>query len=118
MIIRSDRTLTIRPPSYTGAEPIIIAQNSEDVLNIIRQGRIRYLVTCFTTDTQLDRTEEMVLLHDTVQSQAGSFALIGEFPLLVEFGTPSHFGQVFLWKFLGELPEGPSEIPVIVPTAN
>ena len=27
-------------------------------------------------------------------------------------------GTIFVWEFLGDLPSGPSELPVLVPTAG
>jgi len=36
----------------------------------------------------------------------------------LEYGTPGYFGRIWLWKFTGKLPRGPSEIPVVVPTAD
>jgi len=119
LLIRGDRSLTIRPPSYTDAQPVVVAVTADDVLSIIHLGRVRYLITCAPTDPTSDtRAAEMVLLHDTLRSQPNRFLLLAEFPLLSEQGIVAYRGKVFLWEFRGELPDGPSEIPVQIPTAD
>jgi hypothetical protein len=65
-----------------------------------------------------NRAEEMKFLHDAVQSHPASFRLLEKFPLRLEYGVPGNWGRVWLWQFTGELPSGPSEIPVVVPTAG
>jgi hypothetical protein len=117
--IRGDRSLAIRPPHYSNAETTSIAHNADDVLTIIRRGRIRYIVTCTLEHRKNDnRAAEMKLLHEITESHPASFQLIGKFPLRLEYGTPGYFGCVWLWKFTGKLPGGLSEIPVVVPTAD
>jgi len=117
--IRGDRSLAIRPPRYANAEATSIAHNADDVLNIIRRGRIRYIVTCSLNHEKNDnRAQEMRLLDKVMRSQPATYQLLGEFALHLEYGRPGYFGKVWLWKFTGQLPEGASEIPVIVPTAD
>jgi hypothetical protein len=53
-----------------------------------------------------------------MRSQPATYQLLGEFALHLEYGLPGYFGKVWLWKFTGQLPEGASEIPVVVPTAD
>jgi Dolichyl-phosphate-mannose-protein mannosyltransferase len=117
--IRGDRSLVVRPPHYSNAETTSIAHNAGDVLDIIHRGRIRYIVTCSLNYRKNDnRAEEMKFLHEIMRSHPATFQLLGEFPLHLEYGIPGYFGKVWLWKFTGELPGGPSEIPVVVPTAD
>jgi hypothetical protein len=117
--IRGDRSLAIRPPHYASAQATSIAHNAGDVLDIIRRGRIRYIVT-FSPDYPKNdnRTEEMRLLDETMRSQPATFQLLGQFPLHLQYANPGYFGQIWLWKFQGELSGGPSEIPVVIPTAD
>jgi dolichyl-phosphate-mannose-protein mannosyltransferase len=116
--IRGDRSLTIRPPHYSNAQITPVAHTMHDVLDIVRRGRIRYIVTYSSPERTNDQTEEMRLLDETMRSHPASFQSLGEFPLHLQYGNPGYSGQVWLWKFTGELPRGPSEIPVIIPTAN
>lgn len=124
-IIRGDRTLAIRLSEYGGfsggqkIEPVILAHNSDEVLDIVRRGRIRYLLTCVPDKPQRDaQTHEMILAQEVAQSRPDSFALLKTFPLLIDYENENLHCQVFVWKFLGELPAGPSELPIVVPTAD
>ncbi|MGI8732385.1 MAG: glycosyltransferase family 39 protein [Pyrinomonadaceae bacterium] len=115
---RADRTIVIRAPSYADAEPIKIAQDADDVINIIRRGRIRYLVTSSPLAGAVDdRSEEMITLDTQARSQPENFALIKTFPLLREYSRPGGSWEVSLWKFRGELP-ATSDLPVLIPTAD
>jgi hypothetical protein len=117
--IRGDRSLAIRPPHYSDAETTSIAHDANDVLAIIRRGRIRYIVTCSLEHRKNDnRAAEMKMLDEITKSDPASFRLLRKFPLRLEYGTPGYFGRIWLWKFTGKLPSGPSEIPVVVPTAD
>jgi hypothetical protein len=117
--IRGDRSLVIRPPHYSSAQTTFIAHNAGDVLDIVRRGRIRYIVTCSLNYRKNDnRAEEMRFLDQIMRSHPATFQLLGEFPLHLEYGNPGYFGKLWLWKFTGELPSGPSEIPVVIPTAD
>jgi hypothetical protein len=117
--IRGDRTLAIRPPHYADAQTTSVAHNAGDVMDVIRRGRIRYIVTFSPNYRKNDtRTAEMILLDETMRSHPAAFQLLGQFPLHIQYGNPGYFGQVWLWKFKGELPGGPSEIPVVIPTAD
>jgi hypothetical protein len=119
MFIRADRTLVIRPPVYSGAAVKVIARNSDDVLDIIRRGRVRYLVTCSSPNSGADvRTSEMALLDDVASKRPDRFLLLGVYPLNAGYSKDSEFAKVRLWKFTGEVPDGSSEIGVVVPTAD
>ena len=118
-IIRGDRTLVIRPPNYSGARAEIIARSSEQALDIIRRGRARYVVTCLPADPAFANIEEeTILLQQLTQSQPDNFSPVAVLPLLVEYEKPGYVLQVFLWEYKGQLPEGPNELPVIIPTAD
>jgi hypothetical protein len=117
--IRGDRSLAIRLPVYANVAPVALASTREDLLAVIRKGRIRYLLTCFPRKGMRDwRTDEMRLAHDVAVSLPHSFRLLGQHNLIHEFEKPARQGSVFLWEFRGELPAGPCEIPVIIPTAG
>ena len=129
-IIRGDRTLAVRLGSYGGfsggvnVDTLIIAHNEQEMLDVLRRGRIRYLITCVPDDPRRDdRTHEMLLAHEVAQSLPESFALQGKYPLSLSYADdygnagPLTF-QVYVWQFLEELPTGPSELPVVVPTAD
>jgi hypothetical protein len=129
-VIRGDRTLAVRLSTYGGVsggvkmEPTILAHNRQEVLDILRRGRVRYLITCMPDDPRRDdRTHEMVLAHEVAQSSPESFALYGKFPLLLNYAGDLYTAepltaQVFVWQFLEELSPNPSELPVIIPTAD
>ncbi len=124
-VVRGDRTLAIRLSGYGGfsgglnVKSVVLAHDKDDVLGVMRRGRVRYLLT-YTPDAsrQDDRDEEMVLAHDVAESSPDSFALLEKFPLTVDFEGENLHGQVYVWEFKEELPEGPSDLPVIVPTAD
>lgn len=117
--IRGDRSVAIRPPHYADAQTTSVAHNAGDVVDIIRRGRIRYIVTCSPDYQKNDnRAAEMKFLHEIMQSQPATFQLLEEFPLRLEYGNPGYSGKIWLWKFTGQLPSGPSEIPVVIPTAD
>jgi hypothetical protein len=118
-MVRADRTLAIRVADYARRDPEIRAHTHEDVLDIIYRGRIRYVVTCTPTEAKKDdRTEEMILAHDTIVSRPDRFALVGAYPVLIQFGGRGRSGQLHLWENKGELPDTPSELPVEIPTAR
>ena len=130
-VIRGDRVLAIRMPSYANAESRLLVESPEEVLGIIQQGRIRYLLTCSATPSSAaaddKRTTEMVLAHRTAIGLPEQFTLISRSPLLISRSDAvfpwspklkSRREEIFLWRFEGELPEGESELPVRIPTAG
>jgi len=117
-IIRGDRSLTIRLPAYAGIAAKPLATTSDDVLDVIRRGRVRYLLTCPRATPDLeDRPGDMVLAHATATSMPRHFERLGTFELVTDFAR-HHRWQVCLWRYRGKLPPGPSEIPVVIPTAG
>lgn len=119
VFVRSDRTLAVRLAEYARVAPRILARRPEDVLEAVRRGRIRYLVTSEPLDSTRDsRYEEMVLAHQTAVSRPDLFAPSGRYPLLVQFGGAGARYRVWIWTYLGALPDGPGELPVVIPTAR
>jgi hypothetical protein len=120
LMVRSDRSLTIRIWDYALLNPDKCAQSQDNVLDIICRGRVRFLVTYSHIDSPDHHLpKEMALVHDTARSVPGGFRLLGRFPLLIQYYNQSgRQGQVFLWEYLGELPASPSELPVPIPTAD
>jgi hypothetical protein len=118
--IRADRSLAIRLPSYTNVPSSMVARNSEDVIDIIRRGRVRYVVSVSACDGEEYhyQRQEMALLHQVVRSRSDAFVLVDEHPLRLHYGKLITNCKVFIWKYTGELPAGASEIPVVVPTAD
>lgn len=116
-LVRADRTLAIRLSDWAAIQPRILVRNMDDFINILVRGRIRYLLTC--TPALLlneDRTEEMVLAHNWAKCNPDKFRMIETFPLILH--KPENCRQLFLWEYLGQLPAGKSELPVIIPTAE
>jgi len=121
-LIRGDRSLAIRLADYARVAPELVAESAEDVLRVLRRGRVRYLLTPVGASRRVDdRPIEARLAHEAASSMPGRFEQLGRFPLLLETGTRRGDGrhvEVFLWRYLGDLPEGPSELPVVIPTAG
>jgi 4-amino-4-deoxy-L-arabinose transferase-like glycosyltransferase len=114
-LIRSDRSLAIRVADYYHVPATVVAHDRQSVLEIIRRGRVRYIVT---TGPSPQRSEETALLHDTAASSSQEFKLLGHFPVLDEFVKTGSRADVFLWQFTGTVPPGPSELPTPIPTAG
>lgn len=117
-LIRSDRSLAIRLAPYAKVRPELRARTFEDVYATLRAGRIRYLLTCAPGGDRDTRTEEMVLAHKLVSSTPAKFRLLAREALLVQYTVPGWRGTVYLWEFLEEVPDGPSELPIVIPTAG
>jgi hypothetical protein len=112
--IRADRTLAIRPPSYTDVPSQILARHDSDVIEIVRRGRIRYVVT----SAGPNETEEVALLRSVISHRRDLFQAAGEFPLRMYLNPPGENYRVSIWRYSGELPPGPSALPVLIPTAG
>jgi hypothetical protein len=119
LLLRGDRTLAVRLPNYAaGSQVRPIALSFDDVVDVLRRGRVRYLVTIGPASGHEDRTEEMLLAHHTARALPESFAFMASFPLTIAYTEPGRRYEVFLWEFREPLPEGPCELPVVIPTAN
>lgn len=120
-MLRSDRTLAIRLSPYTGVSPKILAHTRADVLETLRRGRVGYLVTSAPLDPRRDdRSQEMALAHEVARASPDALVLVGESPLLTEFGKRGggESYKIYIWKVARGVSAGPSEIPVVVPTAG
>ena len=81
------------------------------LIETLRKGRVRYLITCVPANPALDeRYGEMKLAHGVATSRDDLFRKIGEVPMLVQLGFPGRTINIFVWEFLGDLPEGLSEL--------
>ena len=107
--------MAIRLPDYHRIPAIILARSRADVLETIRRGRIRYVVTGGDFP---GRPEEAALLDATCASSPQDFVLLRRLPLLVEYEKPGWRGEVFIWQFKGALPAGRSELWTPIPTAH
>jgi hypothetical protein len=116
--IRADRSIVIRPPSYTDAPTTKLAQKVDDLLQIVRRGRIRYVVTSTNPLEPDQAVYETRILNEALTSNRNLFTLLDEFPLARKDRTSQRQGRVALWQFKGPLPEGASDLPVLVPTAD
>jgi hypothetical protein len=118
-MIRADRTLAIRLSAYANVPTEVLGHEPDDVLSVILQGRIRYIVTSEPQSPAGDDwTGEIRLTHETVSSRPEAFTLIGKFPLGIDFESGDHRWQTYLWVYRNKLPGGPDELPVVVPTAR
>ncbi len=114
--IRADRTLVVRNPAYTNAPGIVVARTVGDVVSLIKKGRIRYVAASGASTGTPE--EEVQLLMDVIRRDPKDFTLVQEFPLLRGDRVRAAHETLDLWRFTGELPAGPSELPVVVPTAG
>src|SRR5262249_4622426 len=117
-MIRADRVLAIRLADYARVPAVVLAHTDDDVERALIPGRARYLVTCSPDGGTDRRTDEMRLAHDAASSRTGTFRLLGTYPLLVQYDGAGSRDRLFLWEYMGDLPEGPSEIPLTIPTAG
>jgi hypothetical protein len=119
VLFRGDRTLAVREPCYATRHVRTVARSADDVLEVLRRGRVRYLVTCLADDPAQDiRYFEMILAHEAAWAHRESFALLGTYPWDLDFPSWRRTGRVFLWEFLESYPEGPMDLPIVIPTAN
>jgi hypothetical protein len=117
-LIRSDRTLAIRVSDYAGIAPRILATTPADVIDVIRKGKVRYVVV---SSGPADRPEEMRLVDETVRGRPELFRLVGTFPLVVRYVDHIHAtagGDVRVWEFLEPVSGGVPDISVVIPTAG
>lgn len=121
-LIRSDRTLAVRVSVYAGVSDRVLAHSPADVLELVRRGRVRYVVTCSRPADRPDtRPEELRLVDDTVRAHPDRFHFVGAFPLTVEYIEGIHgsaTGEVCVWKVTGPVEDGPPDVPVLIPTAG
>ena len=121
--IRGDRSITIRLPAYA---PVanrlrVLVSAPDSLVSLIRRGRVRYIVTLSPARAQASADEssgEMSIAAHGVASRPDDFAPVDSFP--VHFGElgPEPDMWIYLWTYRHPLPDGPSEIPITVPTAR
>ena len=117
-MIRGDRTLAIRLSEYTGVDPIQIADDTSDVLEAMRRGRCRYLVTSTSSISARDnRPRDMKIAYRAANERPDKFTLIDEFDLVFDY-RDGRAAKVQLWEFTEELPAGKSELSIVIPTAR
>jgi 4-amino-4-deoxy-L-arabinose transferase-like glycosyltransferase len=119
LLLRGDRTLAVRGPCYANMQVRTVACSGDDVLELLQRGRVRYLVTCLADDPEQDiRYSEMILAHEAAWAHRESFALLGTYAWELDFPSWRRTGRVFLWEFLESYPEGPTDLPIVIPTAD
>jgi hypothetical protein len=121
--IRGDRSITIRLSSYAPvADRLRVLVSAPDSLvNLIRRGRVRYIVTpspTYSREWGGESAGEMRIAAHGVASLRNDFAPVDSFP--VHFGDlgPEPDMWIYLWVYRHPLPQGPSEIPITIPTAR
>jgi hypothetical protein len=117
-LIRSDRTLAVRVSDYAGVAPRILATTPADVIDLIRKGKVRYVVV---SSDPTNRPQEMRLVDETVRGRPELFRPVDTFPLLVRYVDHIHAsagGDVRVWEFLEPVSGGPPDISVVIPTAG
>jgi hypothetical protein len=119
LLIRSDRTFAIRLADYAERPVEPIVKNADDALETMKKGRIRYVVTTTSSLPGFDnRPYDFVLAEEMIRKHAPHFTKRGEGALSWQFGPGQHAASVTLWEYTGELPAGPSELKLVVPTAD
>ena len=119
-VLRGDRVLALRLPGYAGVKTQVLAHTREDVLKLLELGRVRYVVT-FTAEANAGNRfrEEMRLAHDAMVSSSNCFTLLQQYDFEEQNGREAVTrGVVWLWRYTGVLPDGPSELSIPVPTAG
>ncbi|MBT5020611.1 MAG: hypothetical protein HON04_17905 [Planctomicrobium sp.] len=118
-LVRGDRVLARRLPSYAkvAVEQLVNTQN--DVIEVIKTGGIRYVVTCESSPAHPRRDAhypEFVLAHQTAISNPTLFRQISQSQLFIQYEKPGRRYKVFLWEFDGKLPSTQNQLPVEIPT--
>ena len=117
---RSDRTFAIRLADYYRADhptdPVVVADTEQAGIDLIRRGRVRYMVTWEYNESKLSQEARC---HDDVLF-ASSLANTRHFSLVNEqvITRKQNKNRVKTWRYNGELPPGLADIDVPIPTAN
>jgi 4-amino-4-deoxy-L-arabinose transferase-like glycosyltransferase len=121
-LLRSDRTLAIRLSHYAKAEAVVTARTDADVLELLRAGRIKYVVCCSPRLESSDtRPEEMHLVEGTIRAHPELFRQLGDFEVNVDYVDGIHSGSrgdVCLWEFTEYVESGPPNLTIPIPTAG
>jgi hypothetical protein len=121
--IRGDRSIALSLPTYA---PVanrlqVLVNNPETFLDLIQRGRVRYAVTVAPRleDTRVTYADDaLIVVARNVASLPNDFAPVDSFRL--------HFGElwfqpemlIYVWEYRHALPTGPSELPIVIPTAG
>jgi hypothetical protein len=117
-MLRADRTLAIRLAQYAEVEPTRIARTIDDVIGVVRRGRVRYVVTVDAANDMGEAlmTDEMRLARRAVR-ETDAFREIARLPLHIGFRHRDNArGEVAVWEYAGDLPPGPHDLPLVIPT--
>ncbi len=122
-VIRADRSVALRLPNYAPVanQLQMVVRGSESFVELVRRGRVRYVVT-LSAITRVPGSrhveDEMSVATRAVRARPDAFAPVDSF--WVRFGARFRVpgAWVHLWEYRHPLPDGPSEIPVVVPTAR
>jgi hypothetical protein len=112
-IVRGDRTLAMRVSDYAPVQSEQLAHSATDVRDVLRRGRIRYLIT-YAPDTAHASPEDL-LAHTTATRDPTSFLLLKTFPFTTDYDGPAKF---FVWEYRDTLPSGAGDLRAVVPTAG
>ncbi len=115
-IIRGDRVLAIRNPKYSGATTTILAKTHQDVYEALSQGRVRFVVTegPLSDDDGTIQEQEVQLCHQALVANPQDYEQVRV--QVLRMGRRER--SIYVWKYRGELLEGKSTLPVVVPTAK
>jgi len=117
-LIRGDRTVAIRPPSYAEKSTVLLAGTRAEIMDIIGKGRIRYILTATPMSNDPENHPiDMKILHATVSADETKFRLKEKFKIRRMF-SDTREADIYLWEYQGDLPDGPSELDIVIPTAN
>ncbi len=120
--VRSDRTLAVRVSGYANVPAVVLGRTERDVLDVVRAGRVRYVVTGTPAPGRPDtRPDEFRLVDRVVADRPDLFRRAGDFPLTVEYLGGIHAGgtgTVTVWENLGAVADGPPALPILIPTAG
>jgi hypothetical protein len=119
--LRADRTLAIRVSHYAKKEAEVLGRTPEDVLAVLREGRVGYVLTCAPAGNGPDvRTDEMKLVHATMQDNPQLIRQIGEFPVSIDYMNwiGPFGGTVHVWEVIAPAEDGPPNLSIVVPTAG
>ena len=116
--LRSDRTLHIRLADYYRAinptDPLVLADTEEAGLDIIRRGRVRYLVTWEYGDKSENERRHADVLFAKTLAESNHFSLMEQHTIT----RRQKNNTVNIWRYNGPLLNGTSELDLVIPTAN
>lgn len=118
-MVRGDRTLALRLAPHTKVGATQLAHTADDVVEVVKKARARFVVTYACADPKRC-TEEGVLAHKTAGERPDLFRRVSRRHVRCDYVHPVRpFAlEVSVWEYLGDLPDGPSDIPVTIPTAG